>query len=188
MKKQLISGIALSLVSTLVFAHPGHGLESAYTGFLHPFTGWDHLLVMVAIGMWAAKIGDGARWQLPLTFLLVMTLGALLGLFGGIHLSGVESAIAASSIAMGLLLLIHLPINLNIRVGLTALFALFHGMAHGMELLTQDAFGVITGMLLATAILHGIGLVLGLQGRLYAQKLNNILACGLILSGVFAIA
>jgi urease accessory protein len=186
MKKQLISGIALSLFSTLVFSHPGHGLATAYAGFLHPFTGWDHLLVMIAVGLWAAKIGGHARWALPATFLLSMSVGALMA-FNGIGFAGAESVIAASVIAMGLLLLVQLPINLGVRVGITALFALFHGMAHGMELMGQGRFTILLGMLVATALLHGIGLVFGTQKWLYTQKLNNLFAYALMMFGTFSL-
>lgn len=69
--KRLNLAVTLLLTSSLVSAHPGHGLESAYAGFMHPLTGWDHLLVMLAVGVWAAKLGDKARWQLPAVFVFL---------------------------------------------------------------------------------------------------------------------
>jgi urease accessory protein len=186
MKKLLSSGIVLALFSNLAMAHPGHDLVSAYAGFLHPFTGWDHLLVMVAIGIWAAKIGGAARWLLPLAFLITMTVGALLG-FNDIHFAQLESGVAASVIAMGVLLLIQLPISLVMRVVFTSVFALLHGMAHGTELITQDGLGVLCGMLIATALLHGIGLLLGMQKWPFQRIFNNTFAYGLILFGIYTL-
>ena len=163
MKKIVLTSLLVGF-SSLSFAHPGHelsgnALESAYAGFMHPLTGWDHLLVMLAIGLWASKLSGKARWQLPLTFLTSMFIGALLGL-AGITFSGVETAIAASVMAMGLLLAINLPISAIGRVGLIAVFAIFHGMAHGVELHSQQSYSALAGMLFATALLHALGLLL----------------------------
>jgi len=187
MKKQFILGITLTLFSTLLFAHPGHGFVSAYAGFFHPFSGWDHLLVMIAVGAWAARIGGKARWILPLTFLSAMSVGTLLG-YAGVYISGIETAIAASILAMGVLLLIHLPIKLSTQAGLTMLFALLHGMAHGAELTAINQVAVIGGMLLATAILHGFGFVIGLQKHKFLEKLNGAFPYVLIAAGMIAIS
>ena len=186
MKKQIILAILLSLFCSIASAHPGHGLDSAYAGFMHPLTGWDHLLVMLAIGVWASKLGGNARWQLPLTFLLIMTIGAVLGL-AGLNFSGVETAIAASVMAMGLLLVVNLSISTISRIGVVAIFAVFHGMAHGVELHSQKSYAALAGMLFATALLHGIGLLLGylLNSRCVeiTKWLQNGLALGMVLVG-----
>src|SRR5687768_3353260 len=85
-----------TLVSTAAFAHPGdHSHLGFATGFAHPFTGLDHLLAMVAVGLWASQLGGRAVWLLPLTFPVVMAAGAALG-FGGVALPGVEIGITAS--------------------------------------------------------------------------------------------
>ena len=186
MKKIVLSSLLVGF-SNLVFAHPGHelvsnGLASAYAGFMHPLTGWDHLLVMLAIGIWASKLGGKARWQLPLTFLTSMTIGAVLGL-GGMTFSGVETAIAASVMAMGLLLAINLPIAAISRIGIVAIFAIVHGMAHGVELHSQQSYATLGGMLIATALLHGIGLLLASQRLNLASWLQTALAWGIALAG-----
>lgn len=186
MKKILLICLLMGF-SSLVFAHPGHelvgnGLESAYAGFMHPLTGWDHLLVMLAIGIWASKLGGKARWQLPLTFLSIMTLGAVLGL-AGITLSGVETAIAASVMAMGLLLAINLPIPAISRIGIVAIFAVFHGMAHGVELHSQQSYAVLAGMLVATALLHAAGLLFASRRLNLANGIQTALAWGIALAG-----
>lgn len=186
MKKIVLSSLLVGF-SNVAFAHPGHelvgnNLESAYAGFMHPLTGWDHLLVMLAIGVWASKLGGKARWQLPLTFLASMTIGAIMGL-AGITFSGVETAIAASVMAMGLLLAINLPIPAISRIGIVAVFAVFHGLAHGVELHSQQGYAVLGGMLIATALLHAAGLLLGSQRVQLAKWLQTGLALVMMLVG-----
>ena len=186
MKKIVLSSLLVGF-SNLVFAHPSHelvgnGLSSAYAGFIHPLTGLDHLLVMLAIGIWASKLGGKARWQLPLTFLTSMTIGAVLGL-AGMTFSGVETAIAASVTAMGLLLAINLPIATTSRIGIVAIFAVVHGMAHGVELHSQQSYATLGGMLIATALLHGIGLLVASQRLNLARWLQTALAWGIALAG-----
>ena len=186
MKKIVLSTLLVGF-SNVAFAHPGHesvgsGFASAYTGFMHPLTGWDHLLVMLAIGIWASKLGGKARWQLPLTFLASMTIGAIMGL-AGITFSGVETAIAASVMAMGLLLAINLPIPAISRIGIVAVFAVFHGLAHGVELHSPQSYAALAGMLIATALLHSIGLLLASQRLNLANWIQASLAWGMALAG-----
>jgi urease accessory protein len=185
-KKIMLTSLLVGF-SSLAIAHPGQGLtgsvlESAYAGFMHPLTGWDHLLVMLAVGIWASKLGEKARWQLPFTFLLIMVLGAVLGL-AGITFTGVETAIIASVMAMGLLLAINLPISASSRIGIVALFALFHGMAHGVELHSQQSYAALAGMLIATAILHAIGLLLASRRLNLANWMHSALAWSIALAG-----
>lgn len=182
--KKLNLAVILLLTSGLASAHPGHGLESAYAGFMHPLTGWDHLLVMLAVGIWAAKLGGKARWQLPITFMSMMLVGAALGI-AGISFSGVETAIAASVMAMGVLLIISLPMRLNTQLGMTALFAVLHGMAHGLELQTSSQLAAFAGMLVATAFLHGAGVLLGSQQVKIRQWLQHGLAYTMLLVGAY---
>lgn len=189
MKKQLTLGMSLTLISGMAFAHLGHELsmntlDAAYVGFIHPFTGWDHLLVMLAIGIWANKLGGSARWQLPLTFLSVMTFGAVLGL-AGITFTGVETAIAASVMGMGLLIAINLPISVVNRTGIVALFAVFHGMAHGVELHSQQSYATFGGMLFATVLLHGAGLLLGSNRVQFVKGLHTFFAWAMLLLGSY---
>jgi len=181
MKKQL--GIAMALMlPAMAFAHPGHGMESAQAGFLHPFTGWDHLLVMLAVGLWAGRLGGSARWQLPLVFMLLMAIGAACGL-AGLAFDGVETAIAATVMAMGLLLLISLPIPPVLRMATVALFAFMHGLAHGTELSPHSGAYALAGMLMATGILHMAGLALGSQTSRIAKWAQAGIAWGILLAG-----
>lgn len=184
MKKQITIGALLLLFSGIASAHPGHGLDSAYTGFMHPLTGWDHLLVMLAIGVWAAKLGGKARWQLPLTFIAIMAMGAVLGL-SGFSFAYVETAIAASVMAMGVLLMMRLSMSKMMQLSITAIFALLHGMAHGVELQSQSSLVALGGMLVATAMLHSLGLLMASQRVKLAHWFNNSFACLLLFVGSY---
>lgn len=191
MKKMLLA-MFLVLFSTLAMAHPGHAEHGALAGFLHPLTGVDHLLVMVAIGMWAAKLGGSARWQLPVTFVLVMAFGAAIAMSGLMpaNISGesVEIGVSASVLAMGLLLLIQSPLKRMLQIALTAVFAMLHGFAHGLELSFSSGWSVMLGMLLATALLHAIGLLLS-SGRVKtAMRLNVVMGGLMLLTGAYLLA
>lgn len=182
MKKQIILSVVLSSVSGLALAHPGHGFSGFASGFMHSLLGWDHLLMMVAIGVWAANMGGKARWQLPLTFVCTMLAGALLGA-AGITIEGVESAIAAGLLALGLVLMTRFAVNRTIQLLFTALFALMHGLAHGVELSHGSLTGMmmpLLGMLIATAGLHGLGYILGAQ-RHRLLAFSQALLAGLML-------
>lgn len=183
MKKHITIAALFALFSNAASAHPGHGLETAYAGFMHPMTGWDHFLVMLAIGLWAAKLGGKARWQLPLIFVSVMAIGVILGA-AGIYFAGVETAIAASVMAMGVLLILRLPINTGIQLGITAIFALLHGMAHGVELQISSMLTVTLGMLTATALLHGVGLFVGTQHSIN-RGVEKLMAYLMMLVGAY---
>lgn len=149
----------LALLPLAAHAHPGHEVGGISAGLLHPVTGLDHLLAMVAVGLWAGQIGGNARWQLPLAFVAAMVVGALAGL-NGVTLAWLESGIAASVLLLGLLLALAATLPRALQIGVVALFAALHGLAHGAELpLGGGAVGYIAGFVVATAALHGIGLV-----------------------------
>lgn len=183
MKKNILFGIAASLMSSVAYAHPGHGESIGFvSGFMHPLLGWDHLLMMLAVGVWAANIGGRARWQLPLTFVATMLLGAIIGAIG-ITFNAIESTVAAGLIALGLVIMMRLAMNRFTQLLFTAVFALMHGLAHGMELsqgsLAQMMMPLL-GMLIATAGLHAFGYVLGTQ-RNRLLSLSQALLAGLML-------
>jgi urease accessory protein len=135
-------------------------------GFEHPFSGLDHILAMVAVGVWAAQTGRPALWVLPVVFPLAMAAGGLLGV-AGVPVPGIEAGIAASVLVLGLLIAFQAKPPLAISVALVASFALFHGHAHGTEL-PQAASPALYGLgfVVATAILHLIGLGIGYVMRL----------------------
>jgi urease accessory protein len=184
MKKQVICGVMLSLFSSMVLAHSGQGLNNAYTGFMHPFLGWDHLLMMIGVGVWAAKLTGPLRWELPMSFIGFMALGAGVG-FLGFKQSGLETAIAASVMAMGVMLVINLPMPVIGRISIVAIFALLHGLAHGVELqnTTSQNMSVLFGILAATALLQGFGFIVGMQRQLIVKWLSSGLAFVMLVTG-----
>lgn len=134
-------------------------------GFSHPFSGLDHLLAMVAVGLWASQLGSRALWRVPLTFVLAMAVGGLLG-FTGVSLPMVELGIAGSVLILGTLVALASRLPLVASIGLVGLFATFHGYAHGAEMAAEfSAFWYSLGFVLATALLHGLGISVGLAAR-----------------------
>jgi urease accessory protein len=154
--------IGLLLIPALAQAHPeGAGASGLGAGLHHPFSGLDHLLAMLAVGLWAAQLGRAARWALPIAFPAVMAVGACLGMLG-VSLPGVEIGIALSALVLGALVLTEFRPPVWMASSIVGLFALFHGHAHGMELPANAGaveYGV--GFLAATAALHLIGMAVG---------------------------
>jgi urease accessory protein len=152
----------------VALAHPGHeGHDITWdfrSGFLHPLSGFDHLVAMVAVGLWAAQLGGRARWLVPVAFVSVMALGGALGRTG-LTIPGVEQAIAASVLVLGLLIAMAVRPPVAVGMGLAGLFAIFHGFAHGAEMpATASGLGYGEGFIAATVLLHAVGLGLGLLG------------------------
>ena len=155
--KKVFAMLALLLVPALAFAHPGHDESGLVAGISHPLGGLDHLLAMLAVGLWAAQQKGAARWALPCTFVGTMLMGGLLG-FEGLQLPALESAIAASVSALGLAVALAVRPPLFMAMAATALFAVFHGVAHGLELPEMSSpWGYATGFAAATAALHAVG-------------------------------
>ena len=148
------------------FAHPGHPDAFGFNdGFAHPFSGLDHLLAMLAVGLWAAQNKRSALWLLLLAFPLMMVAGALLA-FAGVALPGVETGIAASVAVLGLLIAFAIRMPLWASATVVSVFAVFHGYAHGSELPHgASALWYGVGFVAATALLHLSGLTIGLVAR-----------------------
>jgi len=161
----LLSIAALALASPAQAHIIGAGGAGWAPGFSHPFSGLDHILAMVAVGVWAAQTGRPALWVLPVVFPLAMAIGGLLGV-AGVPVPGIEAGITASVLALGLLIALQAKPPLALLIALVALFALFHGHAHGTEL-PQAASPVLYGLgfVVATAILHVFGLSVGFAMR-----------------------
>jgi urease accessory protein len=158
---KLISVFLLALTSTAALGHP-QGSGALLHGFAHPFTGLDHLLAMLLIGLWAARRRGTARMALPLAFLGSMFAGAL-GARMGALLPWVEPIITVSVVVFAAALLAAARIRLELGVSLAAAFGLFHGYAHIAQMPhSLQATAFIGGMLAGTAVLHAIGLAIGL--------------------------
>jgi urease accessory protein len=187
MKRTLALFLPL-LAPALLHAHPGgghvHGLEH---GFAHPIGGWDHLLAMVAVGLWARQLGGRAVWAVPATFVGIMVGGGILGM-SGVEFGFVEQGIVGSVLILGLLIAAAWRLPLGASVPLVALFAFCHGHAHGTEM-PGDASGLAyaAGFVAATALLHACGIGLGmLLHRLSQPVLIRVAGaacavCGLVL-------
>lgn len=160
----------------VAMAHTGLGTPGGFaSGFSHPWLGLDHLLTMLAVGIWARQQGGKATWAIPSAFLGAMLVGGALAL-KGVHLPGVEQGIAASVMITGLVVAMALRLPTAVGMLLVGVFAIFHGHAHGSEMpLAADATGYAAGFLLATAALHGLGVAIGAcAGRLSAWLVRVI--------------
>src|SRR5580658_8097411 len=163
LSKSLLALGLLVFLPNMASAHilPGtsHGFQD---GFLHPLTGWDHLLAMIAVGLWAAQHRGRAVWLIPSSFVGVMLLGGILGV-AGVHVPGAELAIAISVLALGALVATMTRFTPSLSMTVVGLFALFHGYAHGHEMpAAASALPFSMGFVLSTALLHGVGLAAGL--------------------------
>jgi urease accessory protein len=166
MKLTRILALAAFALPVLAHAHPGHeGHELTWdftSGALHPLSGWDHLLAMIAVGLWAAQLGGRSRWLVPAAFVGVMTLGAVLG-HAGLSIAGNEQGIAASILVLGLLIACAVKLPTVASMVIVGTFALFHGVAHGAEMpATASGLSYGVGFVASTILLHVIGLGLGL--------------------------
>ena len=147
-------------------AHPFHGVTNGFTGgFSHPLSGLDHILAMIAVGLWAAQLGGRSRWMVPAAFVSLMIVGGALGM-AGIHVPAVESGIAASVLVLGLLIAGAVRLPMYGGMALVGLFAIFHGHAHGTEIpAAASGFTYAVGFVLATIALHAAGIGLGMLAQ-----------------------
>ena len=159
------------------------GAGSLLSGFLHPVTGLDHVVAMVAVGLWGAVLGMPAIWLLPVAFPMVMAFGGLAGMLG-LPLPGVETAIALSALVLGVMVMLQQRLPLMVAVGLVGLFALFHGYAHGLELPDgANALLFSLAFVVATGLLHLVGIALGELTRFpWGQSVQR--ACGVLIAVV----
>lgn len=178
--KRLLPCTALFL-ATAAAAHPGH-LEGGFlAGLAHPFGGWDHLLAMLAVGLWAQQSRGSARWAMPAAFVAATVAGGLLAA-GGLLLPLLESGIALSVLVLGAILALALRLPLAAALPLLAVFALFHGYAHVAEMPGQSLLTYLLGFVAGTALLHGLGWLLGMAGqRLPRLAGGAIAATGLVM-------
>lgn len=191
---KLLTAIFLLAISSAAFAHPGHNVSGFAAGLMHPFSGLDHLLAMVAVGLWAAQSyrsyrGGGRKmWLLPATFMVMLVVGSAIAMQWQ-SLPLVESGIAASVLALGLLIALSLQLPAMLSVTITALFGLLHGYAHGLELPQSAAPAAYAlGFLFATATLHLSGIAAGLAMRRRYVLLSRLLGSAIAASGAYLLA
>jgi urease accessory protein len=176
MRRTLLAA-ALVLVPSLALAHPGlpGHTHDVTTGFLHPLGGFDHVLAMVAVGLFAAQLGGRALWLVPASFVAAMAAAGLAGM-SGVALPMTELGIAASIVVLGGAIALRLSMPVAAAMALVAFFAMFHGYAHGLET-PETASGLLYGLgfVAATALLHGLGIAIGLAvGRIEGTFGRNL--------------
>lgn len=179
--------LLLIAVPTAAFAHTGHGDASGVLhGFMHPVGGLDHVLAMVAVGVFAYVLGGKALWLVPLSFVGMMAVGFMLGV-GQIDVPFVELGIALSSVVIGGVAALGRPMPVVAAPALVGVFAVFHGHAHGAEMpVDASGFEYAAGFIVATALLHaaGIGAAMGVSklvgkySKTVAQVAGGVFALG----------
>jgi urease accessory protein len=179
-----ILAISLLLVPLTTFAHvEDGGAGGLLSGLSHPVSGLDHVLAMVAVGVWGAQLGRPAIWLLPVVFPLLMALGGFVGLVGW-DLPAIEVGIALSAVVLGALILGQVRLPLAVAVLIVAFFAIFHGHAHGTEMEAgQSAMLYSIGFVIATGLLHAAGIALGLihrwdTGRVVLRAAGSVVLAG----------
>ena len=179
-----IAGLAcvLFLWARTAFAHEQIGAAAGFfSGLEHPVSGLDHVLAMIAVGLWGAQLGAPAIWVLPVTFPMVMAVGAFLGLVG-VPLPGAEIGIGLSALLLGAMVAAEARPKIAIAAILVGFFAIFHGHAHGVELPPgQSGLTYSIGFVMATGCLHGVGIAIGLVhhwpwGRLVLRAAGGLVA------------
>jgi urease accessory protein len=158
--------VAGLILPQTAFAHEQVGVGGGLvSGFLHPLTGIDHLIAMVAVGIWGAQLGAPAIWVLPITFPLVMAIGGVLGILH-VPLPMPEVMIALSALILGAAVAVRMRLPFATAAVVVAVFAIFHGYAHGVELPKSAnplAYGV--GFMVSTGLLHLCGITIGTLTR-----------------------
>jgi urease accessory protein len=190
-KRLAIAAPALLLLTAPAFAHLDPADNGSFlAGFSHPLFGLDHILVMVAVGLWAAVIGGRALVIVPAAFVGTMVVGYFLSL-AGLELPFVEPIILSSVVALGLLVAAAIRLPVTVGAVLVGLFALFHGYAHGGELGVAAALPFGIGFAVATGLLHAAGIGLGLLlgsgigiGEAWGKVVTRVLGAIAALTGL----
>lgn len=159
---RLFLPLILALLAAPALAHTGEGVQGGLmSGFTHPLFGWDHVVAMVAVGLWGAFLGRPAIWLLPVVFPMVMALGGAMGVVG-LPLPAVEQGIALSGVVLGLLVALAVRAPIWVAAVIVGVFAIFHGHAHGTELPeAATPFAYAAGFVTATGMLHLAGIAFG---------------------------
>ena len=154
--------LVLAVVPTAAAAHDGTGLAGGFmSGFAHPLSGFDHMLAMICVGLWGAFLGRPLIYALPMLFPSAMAIGGGVGMLG-LPVPPVELGIALSVLVLGAMILFAVRAPVVVACAIVAMFALFHGYAHGMELPSAaDPVGYSAGFVLCTGLLHLVGIALG---------------------------
>jgi len=176
-----------ALWPVLALAHAEKGAAAGIlAGLHHPISGLDHVLAMIAVGLWGAQLEKPAIWLLPVTFPMVMAFGGMLGLIG-IPIPGIEIGIAVSAIVLGAMVMLEAKPHLWVAATIVGFFAVFHGHAHGTEL-PEGASGLLysVGFVIATGTLHAAGIAIGLIHKWpWGQRALRVAGGGVGLAGLY---
>jgi urease accessory protein len=183
---------ALTMFPALAFAHTGHSTLGFAHGFSHPISGIDHILAMVAAGIFAANLGGRALWAVPLTFMALMAAGGALGI-AGMTLPSVEIVMALSIVVLGLAVAARYEWPVAAAMSLVGFFAIFHGHAHGTEMpVDASGFAYALGFVAATGPLHLFGLAIGFAvahtGLRYSQRITQAGGAAVAMAGVLVLS
>ncbi len=161
----IVATVALLVFPSPLAAHESGAAAGLLSGLLHPVSGLDHVLAMVAVGIWGTQLGPPAIWVLPVTFPMVMAFGGMFGLLG-LRVPGVEVGIGLSALLLGLMVALERRPDLRAAAVLVGFFAIFHGYAHGAEL-PEGQSGILysIGFVVSTGTLHASGIGVGLIHR-----------------------
>jgi urease accessory protein len=187
MKYRIVPILLLLLTPLQTLAHEGGDVAGGFiSGFLHPISGPDHVVAMVAVGLWGGILGRPAIWLLPVAFPVVMAFGGMLGI-AGVPLPYVETGIAISGVILGGMVLTYAKAPLWVATLLVGIFGLFHGYAHGAELpeaATPLAYSI--GFVISTGLLHLSGIAIGLLIHWsWGKVVVRILGGGIALAGLY---
>ncbi len=186
MAQRWMTAILLYLLAGAAQAHTGEGGQGGLiSGFTHPLFGWDHVVAMVAVGLWGVFLGPPSIWILPVAFPIVMALGGAMGV-AGMPLPAVEAGIALSGVVLGLLVAIGARAPLWAAVAIVGGFAVFHGHAHGTELPeAASPYAYAVGFVTATGLLHLAGIAFGTLPN-WPWGIYAVRAAGLVIAAVGA--
>jgi urease accessory protein len=182
MLKIMVGVVTVLSAKTLLAHETGDVAGGLVSGFTHPLFGFDHVVAMIAVGLWGGQLKQPAMWLLPVTFPIVMAMGGMLGA-RGVPLPGVEIGIAVSAIVLGIMVAASLKPPLWVAAVLVGAFAVFHGHAHGAELpeaATPLAYGA--GFVVSTGLLHAAGIAIGLlvawpSGEKFVRVCGGLISC-----------
>ena len=183
---------ALAMVPALASAHTGVGSTLGFAhGFGHPMSGIDHILAMVAVGIFAANLGGRALWAVPLTFMALMAVGGALGM-AGMTLPFVEIGIALSIVVLGLVVAVRYEWPVAAAMALVGVFAIFHGHAHGAEMpVAASGASYALGFVLETGLLHIVGIAIGFgisrAGERYSHRITQAGGVAVAFAGVLVL-
>jgi urease accessory protein len=184
---------ALIFAPVAASAHVGIGSTHGFVhGFAHPLTGLDHILAMVAVGMFAAHLGGRALWLVPSTFVSVMALAGIAGM-AAVKLPFVELGIGLSVIVLGLAVALQVSVPTLVAMSVVGVFAIFHGHVHGTEM-PASASGLAYGLgfVCATALLHAIGVgsgvAIGKTGQALSRSILQVIGAAMAIAGVAILA